>query len=121
MTRWIEAADVAEVLQPGMTLFIAGATAEPRETLQARASRGERCAGVRFVSVSVPGINAIDFSAFHPQANCTAFLATAENRASITAGRTDFVPMHYSAIYRCLKREMQIDVVLLQLPPADSS
>jgi 4-hydroxybutyrate CoA-transferase len=120
MTRWIKAEDVGEILQAGMTVFVAGATAEPREILQALASRGQRCAGVRFVSVSVPGINGVDFSAFHPQASSTAFLATAENRKSIAASRVDFIPLHYSAIYSYLEREMKIDAVLLQLPPAGS-
>jgi 4-hydroxybutyrate CoA-transferase len=120
MTRWIKAEDVGEILQAGMTVFVAGATAEPREILQALASRGKCCAGVRFVSVSVPGMNGVDFSAFHPRASSTVFLATAENRKSIAACRVDFIPLHYSAIYSYLEREMKIDTVLLQLPPAGS-
>ena len=121
ITRWLDAADVGAVLQPGMTVFVTGATAEPREILQALASRGECCAGVRFVSVSVPGINGTDFSSFHPQATSTAFLATAENRQSIAAGRVDFIPMHYSSIYRYLQQELQVDAVLLQLPSAGAN
>ncbi len=117
MTRWIEAGEVAGLLQPGMTVFVAGATAEPREILEALTARSEQCAGVRFVSVSVPGINGVDFSAFHPQTKSTAFLATAQNRNSIVAGRVDFVPLHYSAIFDFLEREMKIDAVLVQLPP----
>ena len=117
MTQWIEAEDVAGLLKTGMTVFVAGATAEPREMLQSLATRGEQCAGVRFVSISVPGINGVDFSAFHHQAKSTAFLATAQNYKSIVAGRVDFVPLHYSAIFDYLKHEMKIDVVLLQLPP----
>lgn len=116
MTRWIKADDIGEILQAGMTVFVAGATAEPREILQSLAARGERCAGVRFVSVSVPGVNRFDFSAFHPRAASTAFLATAENRESIATGRVDFIPLQYGAIYSLLEREMQIDAVLLQLP-----
>ena len=120
MTRWLGAADVGDVLKPGMTVFVAGATAEPREILQALAKRGGCCAGVRFVSVSVPGINSADFSSFHPKATSTAFLATTENRQSIAAGRVDFIPMHYSSIYRYLERELKVDAVLLQLPPASA-
>jgi 4-hydroxybutyrate CoA-transferase len=116
MTRWIKADAVGEILQAGMTVFVAGATAEPGEILQSLAARGQRCAGVRFVSVSVPGVNCFDFSAFHPRAASTAFLATAENRESIATGRVDFIPLQYGAIYSLLEREMQIDAVLLQLP-----
>ncbi|MBM4069650.1 MAG: acetyl-CoA hydrolase/transferase family protein [Planctomycetes bacterium] len=118
MTHWIKAEDVGEILHAGMTVFVAGATAEPREILQTLAAQGSCCAGVRFVSVTVPGVNGVDFSALHPQASSTAFLATAENRKSIAANRVDFIPLHYSDIYSYLERELRIDVVLLQLPPA---
>jgi 4-hydroxybutyrate CoA-transferase len=118
MTQWIEKEEVAGLLQGGMTVFVAGATAEPREILEALARRSERCAGVRFISVSVPGINGVDFSTLHPQANSTAFLTTAETRESIAEGRVEFVPLHYSAIFDYLKHEAKIDAVLVQLPCA---
>lgn len=118
MTRWIEAGEVADKLEPGMTVFVAGATAEPREILEALARRGDRCAGVRFVSVSVPGMNGVDFSALHPEAKSTVFFATPENRESVAAGRVDFVPLQYRAIFDYLKHELEVDAVIVQLPPA---
>jgi 4-hydroxybutyrate CoA-transferase len=78
--------------------------------------RGECCAGVRFVSVSIPGINHFDFSALHPETEATAFFATPGNRESIGDGRTDFIPMQYSAIFDFLENEQKVDVVLAQLP-----
>ena len=118
MTRWIEADETAELLKPGMTVFVAAATAEPREVLEALARRAERCAGVRFVSVSLPGINGVDFCALHPEAKSTVFLATAENRGSVANGRADFVPLQYRAIYDYLEHDLAVDVAILQLPPA---
>ena len=118
MKRWIERDEAATFLEPGMTVFVAGATAEPREILNTLQHQADRCAGVHFVSVSIPGINGIDFSALHPEARSTAFFATAENRASIDSGRTEFIPMQYSAIYDYLKNDMQFDAVLAQLPGA---
>jgi 4-hydroxybutyrate CoA-transferase len=118
MKRWIEADEVAGFLEPGMTVFVAGATAEPGEILDALRRQADRCAGVHFVSVSIPGINGVDFSALHPEARSTAFFATPENRASINSGRTEFIPMQYSAIFDYLKNELEVDVVLTQLPEA---
>ncbi len=37
ITRWVDADAVAGELKPGMTVFVAGATAEPREILEALA------------------------------------------------------------------------------------
>jgi 4-hydroxybutyrate CoA-transferase len=118
MTRWIEAAEVGNLLMPGMTVFVAGATAEPLEILGALRDKSECCAGVRFVSVTIPGINHSDFSELHKQARSTAFFATTANSRSVAKGRTEFIPMHYSSIYRYLERELKIDAAIIQLPPA---
>jgi len=118
MTRWIEADDVAGLLKPGMTVFIAGATAEPREILQSLARPGDGCAGLRFVSVPVPGMNGGNFSALHPDAKATTFFATPENRDAVARGQIDFVPLQYRAIYDYLEHGLDIDAAILQLPPA---
>ena len=118
MKRWIEADEVAGSFEPGMTVFVAGATAEPGQILAALQRQTDRCAGIHFVSVSIPGMNGFDFSVLHPEARSTAFFATPENRASIEAGNTEFVPLQYSAIFDYLRNELKVDVVLAQLPPA---
>ncbi len=118
MKRWIEVDEVARVFEPGMTVFVAGATAEPGGILDALRRQGDSCAGVHFVSVSIPGINGVDFSTLHPEARSTAFFATPENRASIESGRVEFIPMQYSAIFDYLKNDLKVDVVLAQLPEA---
>ena len=117
MMRWVDAESVRELLEPGMTVFVAGATAEPREILDVLARDGECCEGVRFVSVSIPGINAGEFASFGSTVNSTVFFATPENRASIVSGNTEFVPMQYSTIYDYLQNGLQVDVALIQLPP----
>jgi 4-hydroxybutyrate CoA-transferase len=116
MTQWIEAAEVASLLRPGMTVFVAGGTAEPREMLDALSADGQSCADVRFVSVSLPGVNQVDFTSLNPQAQSTAFFATPENRDSIAAGRTEFIPLQYRSIFHYLQRELAVDVALVQLP-----
>ena len=117
MTSWIEADKVAERLEPGMTVFVAGTAAQPSAILDALSHHADRCAGVRFVSVSIPGINGVDFSAYHAQTISTAFFATPENRVSIASGRVDFVPLQYRAIFDYLAHDLPVDVVMVQLPP----
>ena len=116
MTTWINADQVGEHLKPGMTVFVAGATAEPLTILDALRSNPECCAGVRFVSASIPGVNHVDFSVFHDDCKSTAFFATAENRRSISTGNVDFLPMQYRAIFDYLSAGEHFDVVLAQLP-----
>jgi 4-hydroxybutyrate CoA-transferase len=120
MTKWIDSETVAGLLRPGMTVFVAGATAEPKEILEGLARQGQHCAGVRFVCVSIPGLNQVDFSTLHPETDSTVFLSTPGNRESVASGRVDFLPLHYSAIFNYLERHTKIDVAILQLPPAGS-
>ncbi len=118
MKRWVKKDEVAGFFEPGMTVFVAGATAEPSEILAALQRQPDRCAGVHFVSISIPGINGFDFSALHPETRYTTFFATPENRASIEAGNTDFVPLQYRVIFDYLRNGLKVDIVLAQLPPA---
>ena len=116
MTKWIEADEVVQQLRPGMTVFVAGATAEPGAILEALNRNPERCAGIRFVSVSIPGINDVDFSRLHDDCKATAFFATQRNRDAIASGRIDFMPMHYRSIFDYLAAQ-SFDVVVAQIPP----
>ncbi len=118
MTQWIKADQVAQHLKPGMTVFIGDATTEPTEILDALSQAGDQCADVRFVSVSLPGINKTDFTGFHPDTKATSFFATPETRDGILSGRIDFIPLQYRAIYSYLEREVDIDVAIMQCPPA---
>jgi 4-hydroxybutyrate CoA-transferase len=117
MTRWIGADEVGRLLVPGMTVFVAGATAEPLEILEALSLQGERCAGVRFVSVSLPGVNHTDFCEFHADTRSVAFFATRANRTSLENGQAEFMRLGYSAIYEFLSSGPEIDLALVQLPP----
>lgn len=117
MTEWINPEQVGDLLKPGMTVFIAGATAEPREILSALAQQGDGCEGVRFISVCVPGMNGGTFSDLHERAQATAFFATRENRQAVASGRIDFLPMQYRSIFDYLENDLNIDVAILQLPP----
>ncbi len=116
MTKWIEADEVVQQLRPGMTVFVAGATAEPGAILEALGRSPERCAGIRFVSVSIPGINDVDFSRLHDDCKATVFFATQGNRDAIASGRIDFMPMHYRSIFDYLAAQ-SFDVVVAQIPP----
>ncbi len=121
MTSWINAEEVASLLKPGMRVFVAGATAEPRSILHALTQKADTCAGVHFISVPVPGVNTGDFARFGRQTGATVFFATPENRDSIKTGQIDFLPLQYRAIFDYLKHQANIDTVIVQLPPENDN
>ncbi len=120
MTKWIDVSQVADLLKPGMTVFIAGATAEPSAILEELSTPGKNCAGVHFVSVSIPGLNTVDFSSLGSDVRSTNFFATPQNKSSMAAGRVDYIPLQYRAIYDYLERDLDIDIAIIQFPPVGS-
>ena len=117
-TKSITPADVAALLEPGMTVFIPGTGGESLLFAEILKDHPEACAGVRFVGVLIPGVNHTDYAGLHETARATAFFVTPANRDSYAAGKIDFLPMHYSAVTPYLRGQMSIDLALIQVAPA---
>ncbi|MBT7977222.1 MAG: 4-hydroxybutyrate CoA-transferase, partial [Rhodospirillaceae bacterium] len=120
MPKIIAATDLANLLQPGLTVFVQGAVGEPLALGQALAEAGEASRGVHYVSCLVPGINRTDFAAFHDEARLTAFFVQAELRESFALGKIRFLPLHYSGICSYMQRHEPMDIVLMQVAPPDA-
>ena len=119
MPRLIAADDVAGLLRPGMTVYIAGLAGESPLFAEVLKRNPGCCVGIRFIGVWLPGFNRTDYAALHPDARATAFFVGAELRKSFTAGRIDFVPMSYFNIYRFL-RGCRIGAAFLHVSPPDA-
>ncbi len=120
MTRWIEATEVAGLLAPGTTVFVAGGTSEPRSIGRALREAPEASAGVTYVSGVLPGAQASPFADLHPQSRLLTCMLTAGLRDLHAAGRVALVPLQYRAIYDWLEREVPVDIVLLQVSAPDA-
>ena len=118
MTNSIALAEVAALLKPGMTVFVAGTGGESLLFVEMLKEHPEACAGVRFAGVLIPGVNHTDYAGLHETARSTAFFITPANRGSHAAGKVDFLPMHYSAVTPYLREHMNIDLALIQVAPA---
>ena len=107
-----------DLLRPGMTVFIGGASGEPTPLLEALAAAPERSAGVHYVGCRIPGLNVIDPASFHPAARLTSFFVFGEIARSHAAGRVRFLPLHYSGIWQYLAT-LPVDLALIQTTPPD--
>lgn len=105
---------LSEVLAPGMRVFVAGSSNEPRTLIDGLLRRPEAARGVSFVQFPLPGLNQTDFSALHPGAAMTTFFLTPQLRAGHAAGRVRFLPMHMRGVFDYL-RDGPLDVALLQV------
>ena len=102
-----------DLLRPGMTVFVAGASGEPTPLLQALAQAPAASAGVHYVGCRIPGLNVVDPASFHPDARLTSFFVYGEIARSHAAGRVRFLPLHYSGIWQYLST-LAVDLALIQ-------
>ena len=119
MPEEITAQRLPELLRPGMTVFVEGASGEPTPLLEALAAAPEASRDVHYVGCRIPGLNRIDPAAFHPAARLTSFFVFNDIAESHAAGRVRFLPLHYSGIWHYLAG-LPVDLALLQVSPPDA-
>ena len=119
MPRLLSPDDVPGLLEPGMTVFVAGGPNEPATVLDALRRAPAAGAGVTWIQSIVPGLNRFDFCALHEEARGLAFFITPETRASYRAGRIDFVPCQLRAVADLLGEGLDLDLAILSVsaPP----
>ena len=116
MPTFIAPDDVAALLEPGMTVFVAGGANEPATVLDALRRRPDASAGVTWIQSIVPALNRFDFCSLHDEARAIAFFITPETRASHRAGRIDFVPCQLRAVADLLGEGLDLDLAILSVP-----
>jgi 4-hydroxybutyrate CoA-transferase len=119
MPEEITAERLPELLRPGMTVFVEGASGEPTPLLDALAAAPEASRGVHYVGCRIPGLNRIDPAAFHAEAELTSFFVSGDIAGSYAAGRVRFLPLHYSGIWQYLSN-LPVDMALIQVSPPDA-
>lgn len=120
MTTWIDADAVADLLRPGMRVFVAGGITEPRTIGRALRRRPDASAGVSYVGAVFPGARATDFATLHPDSRLTTFFVAEGLRDLFAHNRIDFLPLQYRAIYDYLVAAPPFDVALIQVAPPDA-
>ena len=118
MPQKITAARVPDLLCPGMTVFVQGASGQPTPLLDALAAMPETSNGVHYVGCFIPGVNQIDPASFHPHARLTSFFVFGDIARSHAAGKVRFLPLHYSGIWGYLAG-LEVDLALIQVTPPD--
>jgi 4-hydroxybutyrate CoA-transferase len=119
MPEIIKPERVPDLLRPGMTVFIEGASGEPTALLAALAAAPEASALVHYVGCRVPGVNLVDPASFHASASLTSFFVFGDIARSHAAGKVRFLPLHYSAIFAYLAA-LPVDLALIQVTPPDA-
>jgi len=102
---------IADLLQPGQRIFVAGSSNEPGGLLEELRTRAlpER---LHFIQFPLAGYNRQDFTAYEPTAQQTTFFMTPHLKDADPA-RLHFLPMQMRRVYDYLSSG--VDVALLQV------
>ena len=121
MPQKISAARLPDLLRPGMTVFVQGASGQPTPLARGArgGARGERRRALRRLLRS----RGQSPSTRHPSiahARLTSFFVFGDIARSHAAGKVRFLPLHYSGIWGYLAG-LEIDLALIQVTPPDRS
>ena len=112
----IDAIEVAGLLRPGMRVWVAGSSNEPRALVEGLSQACERdpatAQGVTFLQFAFPGMNRFDFSSLGDTTRMEAFFLTRDLREGHESGRVQYLPMHMRHVYDYVARG--VDVALVQ-------
>lgn len=98
-------------------IFLGGFTGEPTAVIDALRRRPRLGAHVRITSVFIPGVNVVDVAAIAPTGRFETYFVSGPLREAFEAGRVDYRPMHYSAIYADMSARRDFDLAILRTSP----
>lgn len=77
-------------------LYVAGCSGEPLAIVDAFEQSPELAAGLTFLGIWIPGVNATDWAGLHPSARAESIFVSPALRPSFETGDTAFLPLSYT-------------------------
>lgn len=99
-------------------VYVAGCSGEPLAIVEALRGAPDLAAGLTFLGIWVPGLNATDWASLHPTSRAESIFISAALRPSFAAGETQFMPLSYSQSTRWLS-STPIDAGIVMISPPD--
>ena len=121
MPQQVSAADLGNILRPGMRVAVPGGIGEPTGLIDLLREAPEAAEGVSFYQFPLGGLNQFDYSSLHKDARiCVPFMAP-HLREAQAAGRVRFIPASMRGFYDFFAAAPPFDLMLLQVTPPDAT
>ena len=99
-------------------LYVGGCSGEPTAAFEAFQAAPELAAGVTFLGIWIPGVNALDWAGLHPDARAETIFLSPALRTSFEAGHTRLRPLPYTQAWPWLATT-PLDGAIIMTTPAD--
>lgn len=109
-----------ESLAETARVYVAGCSGEPLSVVDAFNASPDLAAGVTFLGIWIPGVNATDWAGLHPTAQAESIFISPALRPSFEAERTRFLPLSYSQSTRWLT-STPLDAGIVMVSPPDEN
>lgn len=109
-----------ESLPETARIYVAGCSGEPLSVVEALRESPDLAAGVTFLGIWIPGVNATDWAGLHPSARAESIFVSPALRPSFEAERTRFLPLSYSQSTRWLANTA-LDAGIVMISPPDDN
>lgn len=111
--------EALSVVQSGHRLFVQGSAMTPLYLLRNLAKRAPELEDVELTFITVAGDITIDKPEYTDKFRINCMFVSESVRAAVNEGRADFVPIFLSDIPDVFRKQMHIDVALIQVSPPD--
>ncbi len=120
MTQGEGLSALLDLLRPGMSVYLPGASGEILALAAALAREPERAAGVHFTSCLVPGINeTLDYASLTDTSRVSTFMLPAVSAPSLATRRLSLLPLTYHGAARHIAVQT-FDLVLAHVAPPNT-
>lgn len=113
------AEEALSVVQSGQRLFIQGSAQTPLYLLRELAKRAPELRDVELTFITVQGDIEVDKPQYADSFHINCMFVSESVRKAVNEGRADFIPVFLSDIPDLFRKEMHIDVALVQVSPPD--
>lgn len=113
------AAEALSVIRSGNRVFVQGSAQTPLYLLRELSKRAADLRAVELVFITVQGDIEVDKPEYADAFHINCMFVSNSVRKAVNEGRADFVPVFLSDIPDLFRKQMQIDVALVQVSPPD--
>lgn len=113
------AGEALSSIQSGHRVFVQGSAQTPLYLLRELAAQASRLRDVELTFITVQGDIEIDKPQYADSFHINCMFVSHSVRKAVNEGRADFIPVFLSDIPDLFRRQMKIDVALVQVSPPD--